>query len=284
MKLFYALGGGLGHLCRTRTFIDQFAISDYKLLTNNPQAGRLFSARDIVQVTGETKRETAQDILRVINSTEYEELYVDAFPAGLFGELEFKNDRKTHYIARRLNWNVYEPLTAGKSLYFDQAFCFEELESAHEQFLNTVCSHVLRAKLEYPKPDPDRISRASIPAHKPVWLVVHSFVREEVELLVRHATEVAALEKITPAIVVLTDQQIEARDVYCYSYFPAHDWFPLADRIFTAGGFNALQQAAPFSYKTTVVPFPRKYDDQFWRARNFRQTNSHPDGLTLSKP
>jgi len=78
------------------------------------------------------------------------------------------------------------------------------------------------------------------------------------------------LENQDPVFMVLSDQQIVEENVIWYAWFPAQDWFPLAARIFIGGGFNVLKQAVPYSEKITAIPFPRRYDDQAWRVKNFK--------------
>ncbi|MBX2955838.1 MAG: hypothetical protein KF846_06760 [Cyclobacteriaceae bacterium] len=270
MKLFYAMGGGLGHLYRVRTFIDQAHLTSIKVLTNNPLAEKLFSHEEIVFVEHETPHGLTQQIQSTLNIIPFTELYVDAFPVGLFGELPALNLR-TVYLARRLNWSNYKLLVKAGQLRFNETLLFEELEEEHLQFVSEVSENISPIDLNYPQADSSRIiSREIIPHAKPVWLIVHSFIREEVESLVRYAKEVARLEKQDPVFVVLSDQQIVEENVFCYAWFPAQDWFPLASRIFTGGGFNVLKQAVPYAEKITAIPFPRRYDDQAWRIKKFK--------------
>ena len=267
MKLFYVMGGGLGHLYRVRTFINQFHISAFRILTNNLLAQKLFSPDEIEFIQDETSHELIHKIQCVINSTRYNELYVDAFPAGLFGELNDVNIQKKIYLARRLNWNNYKSLITS-SLRFDETLCFEELEDEHGMFIKEISENISSVDLLYPNPDITKIAKELI-QQKPIWLIVHSFIIEEVESLVSYAKDVARLEKQDPVFIVLSDQQIVDNDVICYAWFPAQDWFPLAARIFTGGGFNVLKQATAYKEKITAIPFPRRYDDQAWRVRKF---------------
>jgi hypothetical protein len=42
------------------------------------------------------------------------------------------------------------------------------------------------------------IPKELMPAHRPVWLIVHAFHKEETETLLQYAKDVARLEKINP--------------------------------------------------------------------------------------
>ena len=49
--------------------------------------------------------------------------------------------------------------------------------------------------------------------------------------------------------------------------FPAQAWFAGAERIVSAAGFNLMRQTRAFRGKQSVLPLPRRNDDQFERAR-----------------
>jgi hypothetical protein len=272
MNLFYAMGGGWGHLTRVSTFIDQFGIIDFRILTNNPLAEKIFTPNQIITISDNDRAEIVHTVQQNLETLEFEKLYIDAFPVGLFGELNELSDKVIIYLARRLRWNEYSKLIDQPAIQFEQSFCFEELEEGHQKFVNQFSRMVTPMTLRYEQPDATKIPSSKIPKNKPIWLVVHSFILEEVESLLAYAKEMASIEHQTPTFVVLTDQVIGDADVYCYDFYPASHWFPLADRIFAGGGFNTLHQAAPFKEKTRLIPFPRKYDDQAWRAARFNET------------
>jgi hypothetical protein len=277
MKLFYVMGGGMGHLYRIHTFIHQFKLSGFKILTNNPLTWRFFSPKEIIHVQGESYQAIVPQVQQQLHTADFTELYIDAFPAGLFGEVKTLPGKKFIYLARRLKWSCYEQFVAEPAFRFDECIYFEELEEAHMQFIKRVSGKVSFAELGYPQPAPKRIPTEIIPADKPIWLIVHSFFYEEVEMLIGYAKAIAKMEMEDPAFVVLSDQEIDDQEVLHYSWFPASDWFPLAERIFTGGGFNTLHQLKPFRTRVTAIPFPRKFDDQVWRVEQFKSVDTQID-------
>ena len=54
MKLFYTMGGGIGHLYRVFIFINQFKIKDFRILTSNQLVYKLFEPANILFVSPET--------------------------------------------------------------------------------------------------------------------------------------------------------------------------------------------------------------------------------------
>ena len=275
MNLFYAMGGGFGHLQRVRTLASQFVISPFKVITNNPLTPKIFGVNDIIWCRGENQHELVNEIQMLLHSLHFDELFIDSFPAGLFGELKNFHKGKLNYLARRLKWNMYTPLLENSTIHFNKTFNVEELEAGHMDFIRQNSNEVKSIALSYPEPKPERIPRELIPKEM-IWLIVHSFIAEEVEALTSYAKDVARMENKNPNFVVITDQKIDDPEVNYVSYFPANDWYPLADRIFTGAGYNTLQEAKYFTDKLTILPFPRRYDDQVWRAKKFNSAITEP--------
>jgi hypothetical protein len=98
---------------------------------------------------------------------------------------------------------------------------------------------------------------------RPFWLIVHSGPPHEVEELIAYTRELTTMPVLvaTPCDVAMPDgfTRIDA--------FPAHPLFPFAERIVSAAGFNVMLETEPWREKHIVLPFPRRFDDQFARAR-----------------
>jgi hypothetical protein len=268
MNLFYAMGGGMGHVYRTWVFIQHFKITEYKVISANSLVRKLFTEDHIIFLDADRYEESWNAFADVTLPTLHASaIYVDTFPAGITGELStLIVNFPVYYIARRMRWKNYVALTSGLTLSFSKVFQLEPLESDHEDFIRNRSSQIVSLRLQYPAGSVANIPKELIPAHRPVWLIVHAFHKEETETLLQYAKDVARLEKINPCFIVLSDQPIEVSEGMCVPYFPAADWFPLADKIFTAAGFNSVQQAQPYLNKVTFFPFPRRYDDQAWRV------------------
>jgi hypothetical protein len=267
MNLFYAMGGGMGHVYRTWIFIQHFKITEYKVISANPLVRKLFTEDHIIFLDADRYEESWNAFVNNnLPSLHTSALYIDTFPAGITGELStLVVDFPVYYIARRMRWKNYVELTSSLTLSFSKVFQLEPLESDHEGFIRNRSSEIASLRLEYPVGSVANIPKELIPTHRPVWLIVHAFHKEETETLLQYAKDVARLEKIKPCFVVLSDQDIEISEGMWVQYFPAADWFPLADKIFMAAGFNSVQQATPYLDKVNFFPFPRKYDDQAWR-------------------
>lgn len=272
MKLFYVMGGGMGHLYRVSTFIQQCEIDEYRILTANALVYKLFSADKVLFISADNyKTVWSHFITETLPLLPVTQLYIDTFPNGIDGELRDwpQINYPVFYFARRLRWEIYQPAMQDFRFNFFYVYQLEELEDGHQQFITSKASTIEKLTIDYPPAQIDNIISNPLYNHKPRWLIVHAFNKEELESLVQYAQEVARQENLQPFFLVLSDQAIEVTNGTCINYFPAIDWFPAADRIFAGGGFNTVQQVQPFLTKTTLLPFPRKYDDQAWRIEAY---------------
>ena len=268
MNVFYAFGGGFGHLTRIKSFIDDHVKDDYILLTNNVAGRRFFSKEklDIMPGTVPFERVHVQKWVELrIQQYQPDNIYIDTFPVGMLGELtpDMLKNIGVHLTCRRLKWDVYLPLVQ-KTLYYEKAFIYEPLEPDHEQYVQTNSREIVPMALALREPTltPPLLANFG----KPVWLVVHTSSAEEVALLMDYACDVAKAENADPTLVVITDQTVHLDQGILLHHEDPINWYPHADRIFTAAGFNSWYQLAPWRHKHRAIPLPRKFDDQFWRS------------------
>ena len=297
MIVCYAEGGGLGHLTRVAAYLatvypgrpatvlsssphalDPRATGGHPVLT--PPAG--LPVRDLTGWLGAT--------LAALHPSE---LVVDAFPRGLRGELTAavapRGTRVTH-LARLLRWDAYRAATAavgaaaertagdrgvaGVPLHFDRTWCLEPLHPEHRAWLAEVSEELSPLELVDPapvrSPDPEGVATGA-------WLVVHGGPPVEVAELLRYARDTARLEGVRPRVVLVSGcapEELPPELLTGVTLLTAHPAWPLfarAGRLVTAAGFNAVRQAAPWRERHRMLPFPRRFDDQFTRARDARR-------------
>ncbi|MEM1406836.1 MAG: hypothetical protein AAGG59_08690 [Bacteroidota bacterium] len=271
MIAFYAMGGGLGHLTRVRAFIHTYDVKDpFKIITANRAAFRFFTNEQLVFIESDketTRDELARKIQETTRDLVFNHLYVDAFPCGILGELSERLilAEHRHYLARRLIWKNYQPVLSSE-MTFNSIYRFEPLETDHQVFIQKHGKQIIDVSLDFSflrsnKPPPTK------KLSQPLWLIVHSTHQEELKLLVDHAQDIAKLKQLHPHFVVLSDVSIPLLDsIQLLMNENPMDWYPLAERIFTGGGFNTWHQLEPWRNKHTALPFKRKFDDQFWRV------------------
>lgn len=271
MLLYYALGGGLGHLVRARAFLHTLGLErDATLFTSSRFAddSRVTGGLPVVRVPSslDGDRDGLRTFLEAtLAKTGATHLVVDAFPAGLLGELaEWAPPAGLvlWHVARLLRWDRYSADASGRLPRFDLTFVVEALHAEHRRALEAT-SRELRplGLVDPPSPPPE-------PIEGPHVLVVHSGPDEETLDLVACARELAAAGGRGARVVLASPARPASlpADVEWRGAFPATGLFPAADRIVVAAGFNAVRQTEPFRAKRFLVPYPRRFDDPFARA------------------
>ncbi len=274
MTLYYAMGGGMGHLVRAQAFLHTFAIGEWRIITSSTYSDKIFDKSLVISVDTALESNPAgllgfiREQLRKNNTSR---LILDCFPGGILGEIrgaDDVDDLPLWYVTRNIRWDRYLSKVSG-AVTFEKSFILEELEPEHELFVKGHCTERWEGKLDYPIPVvPDRLMRLLSEGMN--WLVVHSGRREEIELLIDHAYDMAEAEQVNPALFLISPVSIP--NLQTIDHYPAHGFFPYVNRIITGCGFNIMEQTLPFREKHIFIPFERRYDDQFLRARKAKKT------------
>ncbi len=271
MLLYYAMGGGLGHLTRARAFLHTTGLDgEAALFTSSRFADdpRVTGGLRVVRVPGDLDgdRDGLRAFLeRRISDLGVRRLVVDALPAGILGELaEFRppTGLELWHVARLLRWERYAADASARLPRFDVTYELEELHEDHGHALEASSCEVRRLELvDPPTTGPE-------PIEPPYVLVVHSGPDEETSDLVACARELPRTGNGQARIVLASPARPGdlPPEVTWLDAFPATGLFARAERIVTAAGFNAVRQSAPFRAKRFLVPYPRRFDDQFTRA------------------
>jgi hypothetical protein len=275
--VYYAMGGGLGHLVRARAVLYTLGHTGPVTLisaSEHARDARVVGDWNVALVPSCLERDPpafARWIDASLTAAGAERLCVDAFPAGILGELSACSGLgglELWHVARRLRWSQYSARSHW-ALQFDRRYVLEPLEAEHETFLRAH-SRVLEPLCLC---DPPVAGSAPPPltaaAH---WLVVHSGPVAEVEQILAYAAEARARQRAEVELWVLTPQALARLPAATHvrNVYPAQRYFAAAGHIFSAAGFNVMRQCAPYRFKHTVLPMPRRYDDQFERARRAR--------------
>ena len=286
MILYYAIGGGLGHLTRTRAVIHTLGLgADVRVMTASALARdpRVLAPALPVAVRPELAgdRPSYNRWLRaVVERLAPEAIYIDAFPGGIVGELcdfPFPTSAPIFHVARLLRWEPYAARLAGKAPRFERVYRVEELAPPHERFLAEHASEVTTIDLVDPPSHLDPITAdrlRAIAAGAPLWGILHSGPVDEVRALLGYADQLAAEESIEPQIILITQSpppDLPPR-IITLDLYPAEPLLPMLARIITGCGFNAMRQAAPFRERHRWLPFARPFDDQELRGARATRT------------
>lgn len=261
--VYYAVGSGLGHLTRARRVL-----------------AALDLASEATIVTSSRDRDAAGDIPTIVINEDddigavigtAQRLIIDAFPCGIRGELAGIDAPRRDYVARRLRWSEYAPICATPAPRFDVTYVVEELEESHSDWVQMHSSAVAPLGLNV-APEAGK--------EEDFWLVVHSGPAEEVQELLAYARELAARAGATPRMMVATRCAMELpADVALAATSPQEPPpYAAAARIITAAGFNVMLETEAWKHKHHVLPFPRRFDDQFARARARKSSSQKAEG------
>ncbi len=220
--LFYALGGGLGHVTRARAAALTLGIPEESINVLTPikeiedtrVAGRMRGVRPPEHLEHDRDGLRAW-VTEALDTLRPELVVVDTFPAGILGELEgieIPRGATTLHLARRLRWNAYAPLITvatdrflrpppsrcattaatgsdGIGMRFQCVYRLEELEPDHESYLRRNSNSIETLDLLDPSIDvgeaENRIIAALREGPRPLWIIVHSGSNDEIRELVR---------------------------------------------------------------------------------------------------
>jgi hypothetical protein len=233
MILYYAVGGGLGHLARGLRVIGKLGLTDVAIATASPYAERVCKSYIPVPRSLDGNLDAHRAWIRDLGA---ERIIADTFPGGIQGEL-CGLDVPIDYVARLLRWDVYRAAVPFALPEIGTTYVVEEL--THAPFGN-----VVRLDLS--------VSDVPVVPEEPHWLVVHSGPDDEVRELVACAKELGNPERL----MVVSGAAV----------WPASALFPAAAKIITAAGFNVMLETEQWRAKHVVIPFARRFDDQFVRA------------------
>jgi hypothetical protein len=308
----YAIGGGAGHVTPARRVIDALGIRNNAFIVATPCDPRAAGGIPLVEVPRSLEGDVAAHHAW-LEGIECERLIVDVFPAGIQGELSRFDRVPLDFVGRLLRLDEYRRATNDAEWpQFETAYIVEEeapevrakrvtrLELTPQR-VNTDCvavsSEAVRgakgplanrqfcARRPFAPQSPSLLrvtpSFASLdattpasaqprsPARESFWLIVHSGPSDEVEELIAYTRELTTAHVLvaTPCDIPMPDgfERVDA--------FPVSHFYADAERIVSAAGFNVMLETEPWRDKHIVLPFPRRFDDQFARAARRRNAN-----------
>jgi hypothetical protein len=274
MILYYAVGGGLGHLTRGRRVLEILGLEKQAaFVTASPFARdvRVTGGIPVIEVPPHLEHAPLEHrtwLRDLVRERAPERLIADAFPAGIQGELSDLPVVMDH-VARILRLDEYRRVSENLPR-FETTWMVEELAPDHEALLRAQSERVIT--LDLTPALTERVAAESF------WLIVHSGPEEEVLELVAYAENLRDLADVRPERIVVASRcsvslpiGFEATDEV-----PVTHLFPSAARIISAAGFNVMCETAAWADKHHVVPFPRRFDDQYLRASRRRALQWRP--------
>lgn len=271
MIAFYVQGGGLGHLARTEKLIYTLGLKTDEFLIITPsQFCHYFPQFTFVHLAWDDAIISWQEtISKTFVESDITHCYVDAFPLGINGELipiynDFKNISFT-YVARILKWEKYiSSLSPFKKPFFQESLLLETLYDSHKNWIKQTSEKVTQLSLkQLPLPE------LTMTLQEPYELIVHSGGKKDV-LALCDFVQKQRLSRNSIYVFTQVDLPIMPanfslkKDVYRVG-----SAFAKAEKIYTAGGFNLMNELKEYRNKHVAIPLERMYDDQAFRIKTY---------------
>lgn len=272
MILYYALGGGVGHIMRAARIARYYQLeTSFQILTNSACASNLFPGCNILKLPDaciQNPQAISNHLQELLKQQSYQSFWVDTFPFGLFGELDISALTKLapcHYVARYVKWPEY----AGKLKtegQFAEAHIVDFLHRDQQTFIHHRANEVHNVVLDNSSTIPVK-NAGNYPG---AWLILHSGNQEELDELVSYALDIAERENCQPKLIVASQHRPTSPVDTLISSIPHAVNLDSVARVISACGYNTMLELAPYRHKHHFMPFPRRYDDQFLRAARAR--------------
>lgn len=270
MILYYALGGGLGHLSRSLTLIEH-APEDLKsrmrilVSTKSAPAAKAHFPCPVDGVPGAAMSEMRryrEFLANYISRHDFTCIVLDTFPFGLLGELKAMAPRLSRVlVARYLKWEAYLTMcrSVSSAIWPEDAILIEEQGSAYRAMLQNNC-FVVTARWPISPANSRDVPAVSRP---PACCVIHSGTRAEIDVLTNLAKRVMADKGIPGTPEVFTP----SRKIFPVERYP---WF-FSD-IVTGAGYASCAAATLLDGRVRyhLHPFDRRFDDQHLRLARLK--------------
>ncbi|GAB4271603.1 MAG: hypothetical protein Kow0029_09480 [Candidatus Rifleibacteriota bacterium] len=278
MILFYSIGGGLGHLTRFGAFINTIGIDEpVTMIASSPFArdNRVVDQKHKVLIppfrAARTRESLVQWLQTIVDDLKPRKIYIDAFPSGILGELNevfFPAGCESFLLARIIKWPVYRERIPGFHNRFKKVFQLEELSSDYLGFLQAHADSIEMVALNRPEMRPPAVE-----LKEKSWLVIHSGPDSELQAILQAVDADYEKETEKPQVLVVYPGKRPVFVPSGYEFmniYPAYPLFPYAERVYSAAGFNMVDQMKEFRSRHYVMPFERILDDQFKRCELYR--------------
>ncbi len=271
MILYYAMGGGLGHLTRSLAILNNAPdlSKSIRLMASSklaPMVSPMIPCPvDIVDdVTISSRKRYYKFLKSYIETYRIRGIVLDTFPCGIVGEWEhIAREMPRILIARYLKPTAYfKKIGVDTFLPPTQVLSIEPLEDSYLEILNRnsriACLNapiILSSEVPYSH---DNYNRNK-------WLIVHSGSEDEGRILIGLAKEkmsISGYEHITVETCFKED-----------NIYPAERIMPRYSVVISGAGYNMVSVACMGNKNQEYIlhPFKRRFDDQFQRVDRYRK-------------
>jgi hypothetical protein len=139
MNMYYAPGSGMGHLTRALAFCYSFFNDeeDFIFIVSSPHAAAVLGKKNFITIPPEIMNEASllqAWLFRIIDTHAIRDIYLDAFPAGLYGEWNHfpaSVNHRFYLIGRLIDWQKYTTILVSPPV-FEKIYIFEPLDQKQQ--------------------------------------------------------------------------------------------------------------------------------------------------------
>ncbi len=276
MIVYYAPGGGLGHVSRAVKVLTKFKINNATILVsphlkNSPYLDKVSGGYTICFLPETSSTEALASWLNLqFERLLPEYLFVDSFPAGILGELSLVKLENTRciLIARLLNWPVYVKRVTTLIHFWQTWFC-EWPTAIQETAMSGYTGEMAWLNLT--------VTNSNQAAQKNV-VVCHSGSSSEIIQLVKYA------QSLTGELPDLISPHLpsELPAIHWRHIYPATPELLHYKVIVSGAGFNAFTEMM-HCRNVHFVPFERVLDLQSLRSQRGKQGLVPPANLPVAQ-
>lgn len=284
--LYYALGGGLGHITRAVSLYNTLGMKCSMIVVTNSEVNYTSKNNKIsvINVKGVGLHNVIDRVLNLISDNKVRSLFIDSYPSGLYGELIQIADKleglELIYVARVLDICDYARKINKFSPVYDKTIIVEELNNDHMATIDDISKLTFRVELAVRRAAPtaaiSRMIKEWDASGNKVWLIVHSGSSSEIDELVKHAASLSGSEEVKPDIFLVSSTKYDNELIKRIEAYPADALIARADKVITGYGFNSCQQGEQYKDKHIKMPFKRPFNEQ--HLRMYRDTGDQKWG------
>ncbi|HPZ07796.1 MAG TPA: hypothetical protein PL110_06770 [Candidatus Eremiobacteraeota bacterium] len=295
--LYYAPGGGVGHLVRGYSILRELkGNKELFMLTSSPYVHILnASAINIFKIPEERSGLKNSLIIKsIINFIKPHLLIVDTFYYGYYGELEeylLKKSLKKIFIFRKRNDEESHPDLSCYDLIIIPNIKGDGERTSLEGKKDFIWSgYIICRTFNELKPVREALPYLRVfSSNKKIILVIHSGYPYEGERLFHMAGNVISSlksENLIARFASLESVKDPCLAPYHINYFPLVELLTPVDIVISGCGYNTYREISMAGKKRIVTTFTRKIDEQYIRARNekyvFTDSNSIRESILLA--
>ena len=167
------------------------------------------------------------------------------------------------YVSRVLKWEIYlKAIEITSAIVFSKTIILEQLYTSHLDWIQLHSKNTIQLHLK-----PNNLKPVKFIAEAYIMVVHSGGIADVLKLCNQAIADTASTPHKTIVVFTQVDITLKNKQVVLHkNVYPVGQYYKFAEKIYTAAGFNSIQELESFKAKHVVVPLDKLYDDQFFRS------------------